>query len=124
MRNLNTVVIEGRLTRDAELKYTNSGFAICNFSVACNDRRKKGDDWEDYAHFIDVTILGKFAEIIAPRLTKGAAAVVNGKLQQNRWQDKDGNNRSKLEVLCNEISVYDNKPNNSEDGGFQDDTPF
>lgn len=109
MRNLNSVVVEGRLTRDAEMRFSNSGFPILKFSIACNDRRKTDGEWADEVSFFDCVILGKLAEAISPRMTKGAAAVCSGKLNQSRWTDKEGQNRSRIEIMVNEVSVYDNK---------------
>lgn len=116
MRNINRVVIEGRLTRDAELKYSGSGLPILKFSIACNDRKKVGEEWVEEASFFDLVILGKLSEAISPRMTKGAAAICSGQLKQNRWQDDSGQNRSRVEILVEEISVYDSKPR--EESGF------
>lgn len=114
MRNINRVVIEGRLTRDAELKYSNSGFPILKFSIACNDRRKVGDEWQDEASFFDCVILGKLGEAISPRMNKGAAAICSGKLKQDRWQDDSGKNKSRIEIMVEEISVYDSNKEGSD----------
>lgn len=114
MRNINQVVVEGRLTRDAELRYSNSGLPILKFSVACNDRKKVGDSWQDEANFFDCVILGKLAEAISPRMTKGAAALCSGKMKQDRWQDDSGKNKSRVEILVEEISVYDNNREKSD----------
>ena len=71
MADLSIAVLVGRLTRDAELKYTNSGQAVCHFSVATGSRRKKGDQWVDEASFWDVDLWGKQGESINQYLTKG-----------------------------------------------------
>lgn len=118
MRNINSVVVEGRLTRDGEMRFSNSGFPILKFSIACNDRRKVQGEWQDEASFFDCVILGKLAEAISPRMKKGAAAVCFGKLSQSRWQDDSGQNRSRVEILVNEISVYDLRGGNNEEGAI------
>lgn len=114
MRNINRVVIEGRLTREAELRYSNSGFPILKFSIACNDRKKVGDEWKDEAGFFDCVILGKLGEAISPRMKKGAAAICSGQLKQNRWQDDSGQNKSRIEIMVEEISVYDSNKEGSD----------
>jgi len=90
--DINSVFIVGRLTRDPELSYTNSQKAICKFSVA-NGRGK------DEVSFFDVITWEKVATSCGQYLKKGSQFVINGKLQQNRFTDKDGNNRSKIEIV-------------------------
>lgn len=103
-RGVNTAVIGGNLVRDSELKYTNSGLAICEFSVAVNDRRKQGDDWVDEVSYFDVTLFGRSGEAIQRYLTKGKQVVVEGKLRQDRWQDREsGQNRSKVVLIANNV---------------------
>lgn len=101
---INTVTIGGRLTRDMEVRSTNSGFSIGSMSVAVNDRRKNKQtgEWEDNPMFFDCKLLGRRAESLAPYLVKGLQVTVQGKLQQSRW-DKDGQTRSKVEILVDEI---------------------
>ena len=70
MTDLNNVSLTGRLTREAELKYTNGGLAICSFSLAVNRRVKKGDNWEEEASFFDVTLFGRSGEAVQRYLTK------------------------------------------------------
>lgn len=134
MTDINVVVLAGRLTRDAELKKTDSGFAICNFSVAVNGSKKNGDAWEDVAHFFDLTLLGKRGEALMQYLNKGQQVVIQGKLQQDRWE-KDGQKRSRVKILVTDIQLVGSKK--QEDTGsassaenskpqekFEDDIPF
>ncbi|MFW5694197.1 MAG: single-stranded DNA-binding protein [Alkalispirochaeta sp.] len=102
---INTVVIAGNLVRDAELKYTNNGLAICEFSVAVNDQRKQGDSWVDEAHFFDVTVFGRRGEAIQRYLTKGKTVAIEGKLKQDRWQNQEGQNRSKVGIVANNVML-------------------
>jgi single-strand DNA-binding protein len=104
MADLNVVALTGRLTRDAELKYTNGGVAICAFSVAVNRRRKQGDEWIDEANFFDVTLFGRRGEAIQRYLTKGTQIAVQGELKQDRWE-QDGNRRSKVQIIANDITL-------------------
>lgn len=105
--SINDVTISGNLTRDAEIKRTASGMAIVSFTVAVNERRKNTQtgEYENYANFVDVAWFGTYAEKCAATLTKGAKVCVNGKLRQSRWQTQDGQNRSKLEVIAEEVEL-------------------
>ena len=104
MADINHVVLVGRLTRDAELKYTASGQAVCKFSIAVNRRRKNGDQWEDEANFFDVVLWGRQGESLNQYLQKGKSVGVDGELRQDRWQ-QDGQNRSKVEIVANNIQL-------------------
>jgi single-strand DNA-binding protein len=104
MADINHVVLVGRLTRDAELKYTAGGQAVCKFSVAVNRRRKNGDQWEDEANYFDVVLWGRQGESLNQYLVKGKSVGVEGELRQDRWQ-QDGQNRSKVEIVANNIQL-------------------
>lgn len=102
--DINTVVLVGRVTRDAELRYTASGTALCNFSVAVNRRIKKGDQWSDEASFFDLTLWDKQAENVNKYLVKGTQVAVQGELRQDRWE-KDGQKFSKIQVFVNNLQL-------------------
>ena len=104
MADINHVVLVGRLTRDAELKYTAGGQAVCKFSVAVNRRKKNGDQWEDEANYFDVVLWGRQGESLNQYLVKGKSVGVEGELRQDRWQ-QDGQNRSKVEIVANNIQL-------------------
>jgi len=104
MADINHVVLVGRLTRDAELKYTAGGQAVCKFSVAVNRRKKNGDQWEDEANYFDVVLWGRQGESLNQYLTKGKSVGVEGELRQDRWQ-QEGQNRSKVEIVANNIQL-------------------
>ncbi len=108
MADINHVVLVGRLTKNAELKYTNNGQAVSKFSIAVNARRKKDDQWVDEAHFFDVTYWGKAAEAVNPYLLKGKQVGVEGSLRQNRWE-QDGQSRSKVEINANNVMLLGGK---------------
>ena len=105
MQGLNTVTIGGNLCRNAELRATASGTAVLSFSVAVTESRKNQQtgEWEDYPSFVDCTMFGRRAESISRYLTKGTYVALTGRLHQSRWQNKDGQNRSKLEVTVDNI---------------------
>ncbi len=94
---LNSNSMRGFLTRDAELKHANSGTAILSFSIA-------NESWfgEKYTSFFECTAFGKRAESVANYMTKGTAVVIQGKLKQDRWE-KDGQNRSKVVIIVDDI---------------------
>ena len=102
--SINRVMISGNLTRDAEIRSTQSGMAILGFGVAVNDRRKNQQtgEWEDYPNFVDCTMFGTRAEAVSRFLAKGNKVAIEGKLRYSSWE-KDGQRRSKLEVIVDEI---------------------
>ena len=105
MSDINRVVLVGNLTKDVALKYTAGGMAIGELSIAVNSRRKVGDQWQDEASFFDVTLFGKSAEGLQPYLVKGKKVGVDGRLQQQRWQNKEGQSRSKVIVLADNVAL-------------------
>ncbi|MDR2516371.1 MAG: single-stranded DNA-binding protein [Spirochaetaceae bacterium] len=104
MADINHVVLVGRLTRDAELKYTAGGQAVCKFSVAVNRRKKSGDQWVDEANFFDIVLWGRQGEALNQYLVKGKLVGVDGELRQDRWE-QDGQNRSKVEIVANNLQL-------------------
>jgi single-strand DNA-binding protein len=104
MSDLAVAVIVGRLTRDAELKYTNSGQAVCHFSVATGSRRKKGDQWVEESNFWDVDLWGKQGESINQYLTKGKLVAVEGSMRQDKWE-QDGQTSSKIIISANSVQL-------------------
>ena len=102
---LNTCVIIGRLTRDPESRYTVGGVAVTNFALAV-ERPFKNRDGEQETDYIDVVSWRKLAETVAANLTKGRLVAVQGRLQQDRWQ-QDGQNRSKVVVTADKVQFLD-----------------
>lgn len=102
---INKATITGNITRDPELRQTQGGTSVLTIGVAVNDRRKNQQtgEWEDYPNFIDCTIFGNRATGVAPYLEKGMKVAIEGKLNQSRWQAEDGTNRSKIEIIVDEI---------------------
>ena len=108
--SINRVNISGNLTRDAELRTTQAGTGILAFGMAVNDRRKnpQTDEWEDVPNYIDCAIFGKRAESLAQYLVKGTKVAVEGKLRWSQWE-RDGQKRSKIEVIVDEIEFLSRK---------------
>ncbi len=104
MITINQVAITGNLANDAEIRYTPSSFPIMNVAIAHNNRKKGSDgNWEDDPCFIDVTMLGETAEKICPNLKRGDRVLVQGRLQMERWEAKDGTSRRKVKILASRI---------------------
>jgi len=116
MSDLAVAVIVGRLTRDAELKYTNSGQAVCHFSVATGSRRKKGDQWVEESSFWDVDLWGKQGESINQYLTKGKLVAVEGSMRQDKWE-QDGQTRSKIQITANTVQLLGSSGGQGGQGG-------
>ena len=122
MSDINTTTQVGRLTRDAETKYTGGGMCIAEFSLANNYRKKSGDEWIDEVNYFDVVLFGKRAEALAQYLTKGTQLAVSGSLRQDRWE-KDGQKRSKVVIVANDIQLLGGKRGASEEDP-SDGVPF
>lgn len=103
---INKAIISGNLTRDPELRQTQSGTSVLSMAVAVNERVKHGEQWEDRPSYVDVTVWGARAEALSKFLRKGLRVAVSGRLRQDRWQDKQtGENRSRLGIVADEVDV-------------------
>ena len=111
--SINRVIISGNLTRDPELRSTQSGMDVMSFGVAVNDRRRnpQTNEWEDYPNFVDCTMFGNHAEAQSRILRKGMKVAIEGKLRYSSWEDKNGGRRSKLEVIPDEVELLSQNPN-------------
>jgi single-strand DNA-binding protein len=115
MADLNHVVLVGRLARDAELKYTANGQAVCKFSIAVNRKKKNGDNWVEEASFFDVVLWGRQGEAVNQYLLKGKQVGVDGELRQDRWE-QDGKIRSRVEIVANNLQLLGGGNNNGNGG--------
>lgn len=103
--SINSVTISGNLTRDAEQRVTSSGTDVLKFSMAVNDRRKNAaGEWEDFPNYVDVTAFDGRARFLADKVAKGTKVCVKGKLRWSQWE-KDGQRRSKLEVIADDVEI-------------------
>ena len=118
--SINRVNISGNLTRDPELRATQGGMQVLGFGVAVNDRRRNQQtgEWEDYPNFVDCTMFGNRAESMGRILHKGMKVAIEGKLRYSSW-DKDGQRRSKLEVIVDEIELMSQKQGQQAPQGYQ-----
>ena len=100
-----TVTIVGNVTRDPELRYTPSGAALASFGVAVNRRWRdpQSNDWKESVSFLDVVCWREMADNVCESLSKGIRVVVSGRLEQRSWEDGDGNKKSKVEIVADEV---------------------
>ena len=103
MNSLNSVLLEGNLTRDPELKYTPKGTAVCSFSIASNRYFKQEEEYQQEVSYFDVTSWSHLAEVCSEYLKKGRGVRVVGRLKQDRWNDPEGNGRSKVYVVAEHV---------------------
>ena len=97
----NTVTVVGNVTRDPALRFTPNGAAVANFGLAWN---RKGQNDEEVVSFFDVTCWSGLAENVAESITKGSRVVVYGRLDQRSWENQDGERRSKVEIVADDVA--------------------
>lgn len=143
MASVNKVILVGNLGRDPESKVTSSGMTITNFSVATTESRKdKSGQKQQKTEWHSIVIFDKLAEIAAEYLKKGSSVYLEGKIDSNRWQDKEGNERISSQIVCDKMTILsngdksnsnDNSPasnnsnqtsNNTYQDNIDDDIPF
>ena len=119
MSDINITCLTGRLTRDPEVRNTQSGMAVLNLGVAVNDRRKNNQtgEWEDVPNYVDCVMFGTRAESVSRYLRKGSKVAIEGKLRWSQWEDKQGGKRSKIEVIVDDLEFM------SRDGGGKQPAP-
>ena len=123
MRDINRAIVGGRLTRDPELRTTAAGLEVLLLGIASNDRARQGGEWADKANFIDCKMFGSRAPKLAQILKKGDKVFIDGRLSYSSWKDSEGRNRSKLEILIDDIDTP--KPTQQEQTAQYDDgIPF
>lgn len=116
--DINHVVLIGRLTRDPELTYTQSGAAVAKFSIAVNrSSGSRGDNQEETTNFFNIVAWNKTAEICKEYLSKGKQVGIDGRLQQSRWTGQDGAKKSKVEIVANNVQFLG--PSKQASGQFQ-----
>lgn len=106
---LNHITIHGRLTADPELKTTQSGVSVCNFTVAVDRSYSKGED--KITDFFTVVCWRGLADMVTRYFTKGKEILVSGEMQSRKWQDNDGNNRVSWEIQANTVDFCGSKGN-------------
>lgn len=108
MMEYNKVIMIARLTQDPEVRYLQSGSAVCSFNVASNNKYKKGDEWIEEVTYIKVNVFGKVAENCGKYLSKGSQALIEGRLKEEKWDDKETQKkRSKHVIIAQSIQFMD-----------------
>ncbi|MDW8294038.1 MAG: single-stranded DNA-binding protein [Aquificaceae bacterium] len=102
---LNRVIIIGRLIKDPVIKYLPSRTQVAEFVLAYNRRYLSGDTWKEESHFFDVKAYGKLAEGIGSRISKGYMVLVEGRLTQDKWTDKEGNTQSRVRIVADSVRI-------------------
>jgi len=102
----NSVTLVGNVTRDPELRFTPSGQAVATFGLAVNRRwqNRQSNEWEEQTSFFDVKCWAQMAENVGESLHRGARVIVSGRLEQRSWETEQGDKRSKVEVVADEIA--------------------
>ena len=119
--SINKVALSGNITRDVDLRQTASGSAILVFGIAVNERIKRGDDWEDYPNFFDCVMFGRRAESLSKIMRKGMKVALSGRLRYSSWENKDGQRRSKVEVIAEEVELMQRRSDgDGQHGGNQE----
>lgn len=112
---LNKAILMGRLTRDPELRHTQSNTAVTSFTLAI-DRDRKGPNNERQTDFIDCVAWGRTAEFVKQWFSKGMMAIVVGRIQSRNWEDKNGNKRVAIEINADEVSFGETKKSRESNG--------
>lgn len=116
--SFNKITIVGNLGKDPELRYTPQGNAVCNISVATNEKRRdKTGDMQDVTTWFRITLWGKQAETASKFLTKGSPIYIEGRLKVEEWADRDGKNRYTLEVQATDMQFLGNTTKGDEFSG-------
>lgn len=116
---LNHITLMGRLTRDPELRYTQSSTAVASFTLAVDRDFGGRDGGEKQTDFIDIVAWRQTAEFVSKYFVKGAMAVVSGRLQIRDWQDKEGNKRRSAEVVAENVYFGESKKSREGGGDYQ-----
>jgi len=99
----NSITLIGNLTRDPELRFTTGGRGVASFGLAVNRRYQQNGEWQEQTSFFNVVCWGDLGENAATSLTKGARAIVTGRLEQRSWETGEGEKRSVVEVIADEV---------------------
>ncbi len=117
MTSFNKVILLGNLTRDPEVRYTPNGIAVASFTLAVNRRYKQGEENKEEVSYIDIVVFGKQAESCGQYINKGDSVLVDGRLQQRRWETEDGQKRSKIEVVAQSVNFMPKRSWSGQGGG-------
>ena len=123
MTSFNKVILLGNLTRDPEIRYTPNGAAVASFAIAVNRKYKQGDDPKEEVSYIDIVVFGKQAESCGQYINKGDSVLIDGRLQQRRWETEDGQKRNKIEVVAERVNFMPKRVKTGQQAGGQPEPP-
>ena len=107
--SFNKIILVGNLTRDIELRYTQGGTAIANTAIATSHKFTNNGEKKEEVCFVDITAFGRSGEILNQYCRKGSKVLIEGRLNFDRWQDQNGQNRSKHSVIIESLQMLDSK---------------
>ena len=105
----NKIILIGNLTRDPEMRYTPQGTSVCKFGIAVNRKYRQAEEMKEEVTFINVVVFGKQADTCGQYLNKGSSVLVEGRLQENRWETDEGQKRSRHEVVAQTVRFLSRK---------------
>ncbi len=118
--SVNKVILVGNLGKDPELRYTASGTAVCNFSLATTERYKDRDgNNQEKTEWHNIVVWRQLAEICGKYLTKGKQIYIEGKLQTRKWDDRDGNTRYTTEIVADQMQMLSRAGDDNSGGSYQ-----
>ena len=125
-RDLNKVMLIGRLGKDPEVNSTQNGTAVATLSVATTNSVKRGDKWEDETEWHRVVAWGRLAEVASEYMTKGTLVFIEGRLKTRAWEDRDGNKRHVTEIVAATLNMLGGAGQTRQEPQQQDmgDVPF
>lgn len=129
MTGFNKVILIGNLTKNPELRYTPSGTPVASFGLAVNRKFRQGEELKEEVCFVDIVVFGKTAEHCGQYLSKGSGVIVDGRLQQRRWETEDGQKRSKHEIVAQTVNFLPKRQEaggeaaHPEEPGYEEDIP-
>lgn len=130
MNGFNKVILIGNLTKNPELRYTPSGTPVASFGLAVNRKYRQADELKEEVCYVDIVVFGKQAEHCGQYLSKGNGVIVDGRLQQRRWETEDGQKRSRHEVVAQTVTFLPKRQEQHaaetgppDEAGFEEELP-
>ena len=120
MNNLNSILVEGNLTKDPVFTENAKGTSICSFTIATNRYYKQEEEYQNEVSYLDVETWSKLADACRDHLTKGRGVRVVGRVKQDRWLDQEGKNRSKVKIVAEHVEFKPFKKNDENKEGTND----
>jgi single-strand DNA-binding protein len=108
-RGVNKTILLGNVGKDPEVRYTQSGTAVANFSLAVGERRKVGGEWQDHTEWVNIVAWSKLAETCSNYLSKGKQVYIEGRIQTRKWDDREGNTRYSTEIVADQLVLLGGK---------------